>query len=297
MTNSLRTLGLAFCAAASLLPAAARAQVPARVDWRVEAPRADRPTRDGQVQLELSYSLPGHTSSDSHTAALSDLVGLAAGDLEAPDTRSVRFRLHRDAGDFACEGQARLGQASGACTFAQNPAFAPALKTRGVAAPDETQAFNLALADIGLSYVDELGRQAYAKPTPDDLVRAGQHGAGLAYLKTMGGLGYRMGQVSDLIRARDHGVTAAYVEGLASAGYVRVPVEDLLRARDHGVSPAYLQGLAEAGYRGLPLEEVVRMRDHGVTSAFIRRVSTANGAEGGRLAPDQLIRLRDRGER
>jgi hypothetical protein len=32
------------------------------------------------------------------------------------------------------------------------------------------------------------------------------------------------------------------------------------------------------------------MRDHGVTSAFIRRVSAE-----GRLEPDQLIRLRDRG--
>ena len=82
---------------------------------------------------------------------------------------------------------------------------------------------------------------------------------------------------------------------LPLAQMYRVPIEDLLRARDHGVSVSYLQGLAEAGYKGLPLDEVVRMRDHGVTSAFIRRVSTANGAENGRLEPDQLIRLRDRG--
>jgi len=287
MTRSFHTLRLAFCAAAAALalPAAAMAQVPPLVEWRVEAP-----ITNGQVQLELSYRLPGHYSNYSHGAALSDLAGFAPADLTAAETRIVHFRLHRDAGDFACEGQARMGQASGACTFAQNPAFAPALKSRGVAAPDDTQAFNLAIADIGLSYVDELGHQAYAKPTPDDLVRAGQHGANLTYLKTMGGLGYRMGQVGDLIRARDHGVTATYVQGLAAAGYARVPIEDLLRARDHGVNVAYLQGLAEAGYKGLPLDEVVRMRDHGVTSAFIRRVSTE-----GRLEPDQLIRLRDRG--
>ncbi len=291
MTASLRTFSLALCAAAAcLLPAAALAQVPALVEWRVEAP-----TTDGQVQLDLSYRLPGHYSNYGHSIALGELAGFAAADLTAQDTRVVRFRLHRDAGDFSCEGQARLGQASGACTFAQNPAFAAGLKTRGVAAPDAEQAFSLAIADIGFAYVDELGRQAYAKPTPDDLVRAGQHGASLTYLKTMGGLGYRMGQVGDLIRARDHGVTANYVQGLASAGYARVPIEDLLRARDHGVNVSYLQGLAEAGYKGLPLDEVVRMRDHGVTSAFIRRVSTATGAEGGRLEPDQLIRLRDRG--
>jgi hypothetical protein len=292
MTRSLHTLRLTLCAAAAALalPVAAMAQVPSRVEWRVEATAAGGPTSNGQVQLELSYRLPGHSSNYSHGVAFSDLAGFAAADLTAADTRTVRFRLHRDAGDFACEGQARMGQASGACTFAQNPAFAPALKSRGVAAPDETQAFNLAIADIGLSYVDELGRQAYAKPTPDDLVRAGQHGANLTYLKTMGGLGYRMGQVGDLIRARDHGVTATYVQGLAAAGYARVPIEDLLRARDHGVNVAYLQGLGEAGYKGLPLDEVVRMRDHGVTSAFIRRVSVE-----GRLEPDQLIRLRDRG--
>jgi hypothetical protein len=44
------------------------------------------------------------------------------------------------------------------------------------------------------------------------------------------------------------------------------------------------------GYAGLKPETLEALRDHGISAGFIR---TANARSGQRLAPEELIRLRD----
>jgi hypothetical protein len=288
-----RRLALVAAAAAGAVAVCARAQeIPPRLDWQVERLPGDAA---GQVQLTFSYRTEHHASSDSHSAQLGDLAGLTEAQLGAPTLTLVRFALRRDAGDFDCDGSARAERASGSCDFHANPAFSTFLQSRGIGSAEPSDLFQLAYANIGRAYVDELARQGYATPAIDDLRRAGQHGVSLTYLRDMGAAGYRADSLANLVRLRDHGVSLRYVQELRAAGYAHPSIEEVLRARDHGVSAQFLTGLADQGYRGLPLDTVVRMRDHGVTASFVGRAN-AELAQGGRkLEPDELISLRDRG--
>ena len=266
-------------------------EIPASLDWELKPSGSDE--APGTVQFQLGYHTPGHSSMFSETTTLAGLDGLAAAHLAAPG-QPVSFVLHRDAGDFNCKGVAGQGKGVGTCMFVPNGGFSAALARRGVAgAPQPYQQFQLALLDIGFPYLDELKRQGYANPGLDDLMRAGTHGAGLRHLKAMDAAGYRFGTVANLVKARDHGVSARYVEALRAAGYSKLSVDDLVRLRDHGVSATYIAQLKDSGYGGLGTEDMVRLRDHGVSAGFLR---SAN--EGGRrLSPDELIRMRDAGER
>jgi hypothetical protein len=284
-----RRLGLAAVAVAGAFALAAQAQEPPRLDWRLDR-------WDGDLQLTLSYRTDHGSSVDSHPVKFGEFAGLTEAQLAAPSLTTVTFQIRRDAGDFDCDGSARADRASGTCDFRANPAFAGVLKAHGIGPANGADLFQLAYADIGRAYLDELARQGYATPTVDDLRRAGQHGVTLAYVRDMGQAGYRAGALSELIRIRDHGVNQRYVQALKDAGYAHPSLEELLRARDHGVSAQYIASLAAAGYRGLPLETLVRLRDHGVTGPFAERANAAQaGASSQRLAPEDLVRLHDRG--
>ncbi len=66
-----------------------------------------------------------------------------------------------------------------------------------------------------------------------------------------------------------------------------------MRLRDHGVGSGFIAELHAMGYGDLAPADIARLRDHGVSAGFIR---TAN--EGGRrLSADDLIRMRDVGDR
>ena len=78
-----------------------------------------------------------------------------------------------------------------------------------------------------------------------------------------------------------------------AAGYSKLTAEDYARLCDHGVTAAFATDLRAQGYDKLSTEDLIRMRDHGVTTGFVR----AANRDGGRLSPDELIQLRDTGDR
>jgi hypothetical protein len=294
-------------------------QIPASLDWQVKPAGNTAPA--GTVQFQFGYHSEHHSSQIGDDIALSTLDGLTPAALAAKG-QPVAFTIHHDAGDFRCKGVAGEGQGVGTCTYAARADFVPALGKRGIAAPAPFQQFQLAMHDIGLGYVDELKREGYATPGPDDLVRAGTHGAGLKQLQAMDAVGYRFGDVATLVRVRDHGVSANYIGALKVMGYSKLPAEELVRMRDHGVSAAYITELKGHGYSGLAPTDLVRLRDHGVSAGFVveleaggykgldtetlvrlrdhgvnARFITAANHDGKHLAPDDLVRLRDRGGR
>jgi hypothetical protein len=290
-------LALACAAAAGAIAlgahaAQAQGDAPPRLDWQVERLADQRP---GEVQLTFGYRTEHHSSSDSHPARLADLAGLGDTQLASPNLTLVRFALRRDAGDFDCEGSARGGRASGTCSFHENPAFIGVLRSHGIGPAEPGDLFQLAYADIGRDYLDELARQHYPTPAIDDLRRAGQHGVGLGYLRELGAKGYRADSLAELIRVRDHGINLGYIQELKDAGYDHVAMADLVRARDHGVSGRFAAEFAERGYRGLPIDTLVRLRDHGVSANFADRANAEAAEDGRRLSPEELIRLRDTG--
>ncbi|HEX8232578.1 MAG TPA: hypothetical protein VF559_04425 [Caulobacteraceae bacterium] len=291
---------------------------PSKVEFTVRGPVRD----DAKVQFGISYRHAGHGfSQSSRPVPAAELRGLSPVQLASPSGAPVNFQVIRDAGRLDCQGVARANSALGDCRFTPNAGFAAQLQSRGIGRPGNGELFTLALEDVGLAYIDELQRQGYRRPTVAELVQAGQHDAGLGYVRAMDRAGYRQKELPTLIRLRDHDVGPRYIGELAAFGYSRLPAdlvlkmrdhdvsaryvgeladlgyrglkpESLVRLRDHDVSPAYVRELAGLGYRGLEPEILVRLRDHDVSPGFIRRVA----ARGAKPAPEELVRLRDRGE-
>ena len=284
----------------------AAAVAPSALQWRLSPGDTDQP---GTVEFGLGFESPHHTMWMSHTvlpvAARPDGAAASPGAIEelqisglAPDqfiqaNGPVAFTVHRDAGDFRCDGSVRAGQGGGTCVYAPNPTFAAGLNARGVrgelaAYPQ----FELAMGDMGYAYLDELKREAYATPDVALLVKAGEHGAGLRQLTAMNAAGYRFGDVENFIRIRDHGVSARYVGELAGYGLKSLPADDLVELRDHGVSGSFLAGMRDAGYTDLKAQDLTRLRDHGVSSSYVAELKSEGYT---RLAADDLVKLRDHG--
>ena len=342
--------GLAVAAFFALTAAAARADtdveishsdgppsVPSVLQWSLSPGDADQP---GTVELGLGYQTPHHSMQISHTVMLvaargdgptgaapngalqEEIAGMTPDQFVHADG-TVQFSLHRDAGDFRCDGSVRQGQGAGTCVYAPNPQFADGLRARGVkGGVDAWSQFELAMSDMGYAYLDELKREHYATPDAALLVKASEHGANLRQLTAMDAAGYRFHDVAQFIELRDHGVSARYLGELGGYGLHAVPAEELVALRDHGVSSSYLEGLTTAGYAHLKPGELTELRDHGVSSSYIAELksegyetlATADlvklkdhgvtigfirkaNAGGPRLTPDELIHLRETGTR
>jgi beta-lactamase regulating signal transducer with metallopeptidase domain len=241
----------------------------------------------GYVQLTMRTE---HWSS-GHSMQLSRLDGLSASQITGGG--SVRFASRREAGTFTFDGTCRGGYCGGVYEFAPNQAFASELARRGVGTPTPQQQYQLALADVGLAFLDELNAQKYEKPDLDTIVRAAQHGVNADYVKDMGGLGYRVGTVEALIRMRDHGVDAEFVRGLAANGYPHLSAEEAVRARDHGADPSYVKGMRDLGYTfDGDLSRLISARDHGIDPEFARGLAALGFKN---LSFDELMKSRDHG--
>jgi nitrite reductase/ring-hydroxylating ferredoxin subunit len=97
----------------------------------------------------------------------------------------------------------------------------------------------------------------------------------------------------ELVAMRDHGVSATYLSGLTEAGYKGLTPAAMVDMRDHGVSASYINEVRSLGYANLTPAELTKLREHGVSAGFIGRAN----ADGAHHTPDELIRLRDGGER
>ena len=245
----------------------------------------------GQVQLTVRRG----RSTNSRTMALADLERLAGTTLASASkvpASTVHFPIRREAGTFTIDGTCRNKACAGTFSFEPSATFGAELAKRGIGRPTPEDQFHLAVADIGIAYLDTLAAAGYAKPDLRTLVRAAQHGVDAGYVKEMAALGYRVGTVETLIRLRDHGVDPEYVRGMAANGLEKLSADDLVRGRDHGVDPEYVRGLAALGYRDLSLDALVNARDHGVDPEYVRGMA-ANGLQ--KLSLDELVRARDHG--
>ena len=242
--------------------------------------------KDGSLHLRLTDT----TGSRGSNVTIASLEGLSPAQIAGAGT-PVQFRSRREAGTFAFEGSCRGGVCGGTWIFTADPAFADGLAKRGLDRPSAADHRRLAMADVGLAFLDELKAQNYPLPTIGLLVRSADHGVGLSYLREMGQLGYRVADVEALIRMRDHGVGPEFIKELAAQGLPKLSADELVRARDHGVGADYIRGLRELGHT-LDLESLVRARDHGVGPDFVREVAALGYPK---LPIDELIRLRDHG--
>jgi beta-lactamase regulating signal transducer with metallopeptidase domain len=205
---------------------------------------------------------------------------------------TVHFASRRDAGTFTFDGVCRNQMCGGTFMFAPDSTFPSRLAKYGIGAPTDREQYELAMEDVGVSYLEGLKAEGYAVPDVHTLVRAAEHGVSLEYVKAMSSLGYKLGTLDLLIRMRDHGVDPNFVKGLAAQGFTKLEADDLVRLRDHGVDPEYARGMRDLGYSSSDVDDLVKARDHGVDPEFARGVTSL----GYKSVPlDTLIKMRDHG--
>jgi len=247
-----------------------------------------RVSRDpGMIQITVRTEHGAH----GRTVRIDQLQGVTADQISAPNS-TVRFPIRREAGTFNVDGVCRRGVCAGTYTFEPDQAFAAALAQRGLARPTPRQQMDLALADVGIAFLDELARNGYAKPDLPDMIRAAQHGVGAEYVREMAALGYRVGTLDALIRLRDHGIDPTYARAMSDLGFARLTVDEILTARDHGIDPEYVKGLRDLGYRVETLDALVQLRDHGIDPNYVRGMTEIGFP---RLTVDQLLTARNHG--
>jgi beta-lactamase regulating signal transducer with metallopeptidase domain len=267
--------------ATAATPSAAQAQSPDLVGtWEL---RLSRDPGMAQVTVRTEHGTHGRSVRMAQ-------LPITAEQISAPSA-NVAFPIQREAGTFHVEGICRSGVCAGTYSFEPNQSFGAELAKRGLARPTPQQQMDLALADVGIAFLDELTKNGYARPELTDLVRAAQHGVDTGYLREMAALGYRVGTVDALVHLRDHGVDPNYVRGMADNGFARLSVDELLTARDHGVDPAYVKGMRDLGFHRDDIASLVSTRDHGIDPSYIRGMQD----HGYRLTLEELTRTRDHG--
>ena len=160
---------LVTAAAFAFAPRSGSAQRDQTGSWKIQFVDTDN-----RVQLQLEDFDSGHgRSSTGSPVSLSTFEGLSAGQLRGSST-DAHFRLKRDAGTFAFDGRVGYNRGAGQFAFTPDPKFASGVASRGYSRPGAEEQFQLALYDIGFSYLDEVKSQGYGRPSIDDLVTAGR---------------------------------------------------------------------------------------------------------------------------
>ena len=144
-----------------------------------------RPTDD---HTRVHLRIVEQRSSWGSDVPLDRLEGLTRAQLEGAGG-PVQFRIRRDAGTLTFDGVLRNSVGAGTFSFSPDPNFPAELAKRGFARPTPDEQYDLARADVGYAFLDELDAQGYQKPDTAELVRAGQHGVGTDYLREMGAIG------------------------------------------------------------------------------------------------------------
>src|SRR4029078_5824873 len=101
-------------------------------------------------------------SSNGRTMALADLERLAGTTLASASP--VHFPIRREAGTFTIDGTCRNSACAGTFVFEASAPFGAELAKRGIGRPTPQDQFHLAIADIGIAYLDTLTAARYATP-------------------------------------------------------------------------------------------------------------------------------------
>jgi beta-lactamase regulating signal transducer with metallopeptidase domain len=279
--------------------AAPKAAKPARAPLAFAQSQASQPSnfrgtweirqsqRTGMIQLRLREA----NWDSSFNIPLDQINGLSSTQLLGAGG-PVRFSIRRDAGTFNFDGTSRDGFAGGVYSFSPNPQYGAELEKRGYGRPTEPEQYSLARGDIGFTFLDELTKQSYPKPSISLLVRAGDHGVHYEYLRDMGNAGYRVGALETLIRLRDHGVTPEFIRELADQNVKGLSADELQRIRDHGVNGEFVRAFRDMGYGSATVDQLVNAKDHGVTPDYVKEIAALGKTK---LTIEELIRLRDHG--
>jgi hypothetical protein len=236
----------------------ALAQAPS---WRFSIQQAG----NGGIDMTLYR---GNDSRNTRAWNRDDLQGLA--DAAFGAGAPMRFRIVREAGTLACEGEGRGGRGEGECRFARDDTYFNGLRQRGVAVSGDWEALQLAWFEVPLALLDELKRQGYDTPKAGELIGAGVFRISVGWLRDLDAAGYRQQRLGDLIPFRIFKIDAAFIRDLKAAN-PRLKLDDkqLVQMRIHKVEPPWVAGWAQLGYDLTP-DQLVASRIHNVSPDYAR---------------------------
>jgi hypothetical protein len=187
--------------------------------------RADEAEADPDTMVHVALRTPGL---NTFYAPVSDFQGLDMAQLEGK--HGAHFALRRDAGTLVFDGDFGHGHGGGSFRFSPDPAFAAALRQRGMRAPNAREQFALARHDGSLAFLDLLAANGYARPSTESFVQASVSPVDIDYLREMSKLGYRFGTLDALVRLANNGVEPKDIErAMEERPGDRPQVEELLR--------------------------------------------------------------------
>ncbi|WP_419828034.1 hypothetical protein [Sphingomonas sp.] len=222
-------------------------------------------SREGeQVQLRLTRDEARDRRDFSSNYAPRDL-GLASAALAPPGPSPVSFALGAAAGRIDCSGTARVGHASGSCTFRPSPRFADLLQRHGYASPSLDEGLTLTALRFDPEVLDALDAACFPRGTTGEL-------AALAVFH----------------------IDGREVRSLTAAGGRPEGLDKLVRMHVLGVTPGFIAGFTNAGYRNLPAEQLIQYKLFNITPEFVR---TAESRAGRRLSTNEIVQQRIQGPR
>jgi hypothetical protein len=285
--NSFSLLVIAF-----LAPLSAQSDV--HGTWTAEI-------HQGKVFLQLRTAPPiewnrsGNRNGDwsmGQSISVDELSGLPAND-EHLTAASVSFDVRREAGHLAMQGAFRDGRGAGLFTFVPREAYSGEMRSLGyVEDLPIWRRFQLAVHDVGPTYVRALRTEGFDKLTLDEIQRAKTHGVTIDFIKGIKAEGFPTVSLENLVRSRDHGVTQEYIKAMKAEGLAAPTLEAFVRLRDHGVRADYVADMKGLGLKNLSLEQIVRLRDHGITPGFVNHAK-ARGFKP--VDAEDVIRLKNGG--
>ena len=251
-------------------------QAPSNGTWMAER------EKDGRIALSVRMKAQGRGRWESSSMySASEFSGSTEG-------QGVRFELRRDAGTFRFEGDFRGERGAGFFLFLPNPAYSSEMRRLGYEVP-ENRLLELALHNVSLDFVREMGALGYDKVSLDKLVEFRIHDVFPEFVRELAGLGYTDLSADRLVEFRIHDVDPALIRTLRELGYAELPSERLVELKIHDVTPEFIQVFGELGYRNLPAEWLVEFSIHDVTPEFVREISEAGYSD---VPAESLVEMR-----
>ncbi len=234
-----------------------------------------RATSDGRVRTVLVVSTE-------------DLVGLPQSD-DGPGPQALRYRISREAGTLAFEGERRARRATGDVRLEPDASFLADLRRLVGTDPTASQLLSLITADIRGSFVRDLAELGYTLG-PEEVVRLRNNGVTAGYLRGIKGAGQPV-PVDDAIRMHNNGVSADAARTFREEAGRPLSTDDIVRLRAHGVTPEFVRELRSDSDAEITVDDIIRLRNNGVTARYVRDVRGA----GPSFSPDDIVRLRNNG--
>ncbi|HKY06315.1 MAG TPA: hypothetical protein VJQ56_15575, partial [Blastocatellia bacterium] len=189
--------------------AAAGAQSAITGEWIIEtSARADHV----HLTIHRRWGNLNHMTS-SFDISTDSFKGLTRAQMQSAGS-PVNFQIVRDAGTLTCDGWFKGGKGSGQYSFTPNPQFISEARGLGLDDFSDDNVFAMAVHDVSLAFIRELGTHGYTQLTTDQV-----------------------------ISMRIHGVTTEYISEFKSLGLDRLPIDQLVSMRIHGVKPAFVREL------------------------------------------------------